>query len=60
MPAYNKINKTKHMRKEFAFNLLKDLLKSKEEAVYFEETFKMIWDVLSHLENKEEDDFETN
>ena len=55
-----KCDQTKPMRKEFITNLLKDLFDNKEDAVHFEEIFKMIEDVLRYLENEEEEEFKTN
>ena len=55
-----KYSKTIKMRKEFIFNLTKDLLKLKESQVEASKIFNMVEDVMIYLENGDKEEHKTS
>ena len=55
-----KYTKTIEMRRDFIFNLTKDLLKGKESQIEASEALDMVEDIINFLENGDAEDYETS
>ena len=55
-----KYNETKHLRKTFIKDLLKEMIKNKPSYIKVDEIFSIIEDILRYIKQDEEDEYEIN